>query len=312
MNLRQLKYFVKIVETGNMTRAAADLLVAQPALGMQVRQLEESLGVPLLLRHSRGVEATPAGQLLYTRAQAILQLVDDTRRDVAALDPHAATMIRLGMTPSLMLALGPEIAVRTREQLPQVFLSVAEEMSHVLIDQLARDALDLALAYEAPDVSHLTRLPLQQEDLVLVTLPGPMAGMPITLAEALEERLVLAERRDVVRELVERAVHDSGLEMSLAYEVRSIAAFKSLILRGEATSIMPYASVLHEERQGLLQVRPIVEPTLRRTLYLVAPQRRAPLRHEDQLVAVIRSALTVFAKQLGQQVHPITAPVKTN
>jgi LysR family nitrogen assimilation transcriptional regulator len=309
MNLRQLKYFVKIVETGNMTRAAADLLVAQPALGMQVRQLEESVGVPLLLRHSRGVEATPAGQLLYTRAQAILQLVEDTRRDVAALDPHAAaTMIRLGMTPSLMLALGPEISVRTREQLPQVFLSVAEEMSHVLVELLARDALDLALAYEAPDVPHLTRVPLQQEDLVLVTLPGPMAGKPITLAEALEERLVLAERRDVVREVVERAVQESGLEMTLAYEVRSIAAFKSLILRGEATSIMPYASVIQEERQGLLQVRPIVEPTLRRTLYLVASQRRAPLRHEDQLVLIIRSALSVFAKQLGAQVHPLHTP----
>jgi LysR family nitrogen assimilation transcriptional regulator len=207
-----------------------------------------------------------------------------------------------------MLALGPEIAVQTREQLPQVFLSVAEEMSHVLVDLLARDALDLALAYEAPDVPHLTRVPLQQEDLVLVTLPGPLAGKPITLAEALEERLVLAERRDVVREVVERAVHESGLEMTLAYEVRSIAAFKSLILRGEATSIMPYASVIQEERQGLLQVRPIVEPTLRRTLYLVAPQRRAPLRHEDQLVLIIRNALAVFAKQLGAQVHPLHTP----
>ncbi|MFZ4285973.1 LysR family transcriptional regulator [Variovorax sp. HJSM1_2] len=309
MNLRQLKYFVKIVETGNMTRAAADLLVAQPALGKQVRQLEESVGVPLLLRHSRGVEATPAGQLLYARAQAILQLVEDTRRDVAALDPHAAaTMIRLGMTPSLMLALGPEIAVQTREQLPQVFLSVAEEMSHVLVELLARDALDLALAYEAPDVPQLTRIPLQQEDLVLVTLPGPLAGQPITLSEALEERLVLAERRDVVRELVERAVHENGLEMTLAYEVRSIAAFKSLILRGEATSIMPYASVIQEEQQGLLQVRPIVEPTLRRTLYLVAPQRRAALRHEDQLVAIIRKALAAFAAQLGAQVHPLHVP----
>ena len=64
MNLRQLRYFLSVVEAGNMTRAADQLHVAQTALGMQIKQLEESLGVALLVRHSRGVEPTPAGKLL--------------------------------------------------------------------------------------------------------------------------------------------------------------------------------------------------------------------------------------------------------
>ena len=68
MNLRQLKYFVGVVEAGNMTRAAEQLHVAQTALGMQIRQLEEDLGVALLVRHSRGVEPTKAGALLLARA----------------------------------------------------------------------------------------------------------------------------------------------------------------------------------------------------------------------------------------------------
>jgi DNA-binding transcriptional LysR family regulator len=65
MNLRQLKYFVTVVEAGNMTRAAEQLHVAQTALGMQIRQMEEDLGVALLVRHSRGVEPTKAGSLLH-------------------------------------------------------------------------------------------------------------------------------------------------------------------------------------------------------------------------------------------------------
>jgi LysR family nitrogen assimilation transcriptional regulator len=69
--LRQLKYFVAIVEAGNMTRAAEQLHVAQTALGMQIRQLEEGLGVALLIRHSRGVEPTKAGRLLHARAVSI-------------------------------------------------------------------------------------------------------------------------------------------------------------------------------------------------------------------------------------------------
>ena len=68
MNLRQLRYFVSVVEAGNMTRAAEQLHVAQTALGMQIRQIEEDLGVALLVRHSRGVEPTKAGSLLHARA----------------------------------------------------------------------------------------------------------------------------------------------------------------------------------------------------------------------------------------------------
>ena len=83
MNLRQLKYFLSVVDTGNMTRAAEHLNVAQTALGMQIKQLEESLGVTLLVRHSRGVEPTKAGSLLRERALEILKLVEQTRNDVS-------------------------------------------------------------------------------------------------------------------------------------------------------------------------------------------------------------------------------------
>ena len=81
MNLRQLKYFVGVVEAGNMTRAAEQLHVAQTALGMQIRQIEEDLGVALLVRHSRGVEPTKAGNLLLSRALEILRLVEETRKE---------------------------------------------------------------------------------------------------------------------------------------------------------------------------------------------------------------------------------------
>ncbi len=123
MNLRQLRYFVKIVELGSMTRAAEQLHVAQPALGMQIRQLEESLGVALLRRHSRGVDPTPAGVRLHERAIEILALVERTAKEVAGSDVDRSESIRLGLTPALMPILGPEIAVQARERTPQVFLT---------------------------------------------------------------------------------------------------------------------------------------------------------------------------------------------
>jgi LysR family nitrogen assimilation transcriptional regulator len=304
MNLRQLRYFAKVVEAGNMTRAAAELGVAQPALGMQVRQLEEDLGVALLHRHSRGVQATQAGTLLYERACAIQGLVEQTRREVAAMATDTVQPVRLGMTSSLILAIGAALAVRVREALPQLRLSLAEEMSHVLVDQLLREELDLALAYDVPEHPAIARVALHHEDLVFVALPEGRPGRPIALAEALEARLAIPERRDVVREAVTEAARAAGLEVQLAYEVRSVAAIKGLVLRGEAASILPYASLIEEVQAGQLDARPVVAPALRRTLYLAWPQRRGPLRQQAQLVAEIRTALQTLVARLGPLGHP--------
>ena len=101
-------------------------------------QLEEDLGVALLLRHSRGVEPTKAGTLLLSRAIAILKSVEEARQEVSACDREEIEAIRLGTTPALMPVIGSEIALIVREQLPQVSLSIVEAMSHVLVDTLAR------------------------------------------------------------------------------------------------------------------------------------------------------------------------------
>ncbi len=305
MNLRQLRYFVKVVELGNMTRAAETLFVAQPALGMQIRQLEEDLGVALLIRHSRGVEPTPAGTLLHARALAILELVDETRKEVSAQDREGSEAIRLGLTPMLMLVLGHELAVNVRDRVPQVFLSLVEEMSHVLVDALSRDEIDLALAYDVPDVPHLARTAMLREDLVLVTLPGPRKGQPVPFAEAMDESLVLPESRDTVRDLVVRTARELGLEPKLAFEIRSIPVMKNLILRGAAAGIMPYGSVTDELRDGRLDARAIIAPSLRRTLYIARSNRRSRFKHELALTGVIRSSLGCLIDMLGPLAHPL-------
>ncbi|MFO1304827.1 MAG: LysR family transcriptional regulator [Burkholderiales bacterium] len=305
MNLRQLRYFVKIVELGNMTRAAESLFVAQPALGMQIRQLEEDLGVALLVRHSRGVEPTAAGMLLHDRAREILELVEQTRRDVAAQDGEGTEAIRLGLTPMLMLVVGPDIVVNVRDRVPHVILRVVEDMSHVLVDHLSRGEIDFALAYDVPETPQVTLTPLLREDLVLVTLPSPRKSTSVTAAEALRETLALPESGDTIRELVVRAARELGLEAKIAFEVRSISGIKNLILRGAASGVLPYGSVLDEVRTGKLQALPIASPPLQRTLSLAAFNRRTPFRNEPALRREIRSSLTVLTDKLGPLARPV-------
>jgi LysR family nitrogen assimilation transcriptional regulator len=305
MNLRQLKYFVGVIEAGNMTRAAEQLHVAQTALGMQIRQLEEDLGVALLVRHSRGVEPTKAGNLLHARALAILKDVEEARGAVRACEREDSEAIRLGITPALMLVCGTEIAMTVREQLPHVFLSIVEAMSHVLIDTLARNEVDFILCYDVPDLPQFSRTALLQDDLVLVTPPRADNGKPIAFVDALEESIAMPEEGDSVRTVIARTARDLGLELKVAYEVRSISAMKSLVMRGAASAVLPYFAVLDEVRGGKLDARPITMPAIKRTLFLASTKQSGPFKSEAGLTGAVRLSLTGLLDALGPLAQPL-------
>ena len=97
MGIRQFRYFVAVAEAKSFTKAAVTLRVAQPAIGMQIRKLEERLGVKLLIRHSRGVEMTEAGAVLATRALSLLQTFDDLCQEVADVGGEPRGRVVLGM-----------------------------------------------------------------------------------------------------------------------------------------------------------------------------------------------------------------------
>ncbi len=305
MNLRQLRYFMSVVETGNMTRAAEQLHVAQTALGRQIKQLEESPGVALLVRHSRGVEPTQAGQLLRQRATEILKLVEQTRKELSANTDRETETIRLGITPALMLIVGTEIAMAARERLPDVSLSLVEAMSHVLADTLTRGETDFILCYDVPELPHVSRTPILQDDLVLVALPGEESRKPIGFVEMLNLDLAMPEEGDTVRSAVTKAAREMKRDLRIAYEVRSVSAMKSLVGRGAAAAILPYFAVIDEVREGKLDARQIVEPAIRRTLYLATSGQRGPFRNADGLASAIRASLTIVTDALGPLAHPL-------
>jgi LysR family transcriptional regulator, nitrogen assimilation regulatory protein len=305
MNLRQLRYFIGVVEAGNMTRAAESMNVAQTALSMQVRQLEEDLGVPLLVRHSRGIEPTDAGKVLHARALAILKQIDDTRREVSAIGQAVSEKVRFGITPALMLTIGAALIERVRDNVPQVTFSLMEAMSHVLIENLLNDDLDYALCYDAPDLPQIGRTAFLQEDLVFVTLPTRGPGTTIALVDVLDEILAMPDAADTVRLAVGKSARDLGLELKVTYEVRSIAAMKSLALKGIASCVLPFASVVDEVKGRHLAAHPIVMPPIRRTLYLVSASRRRTPLCDAAISAEVRSSLSILLDALGALAHPL-------
>lgn len=277
-----------MVEAGNMTAAAEQLNLAQPALGAQIRALEKELNVALVIRHSRGVSPTEAGRRLYERAKTLLREVDDIRREVQSIGLAKKDSIVLGLSPSIMLLIGADVLLEARREMPNVFLSLSEERSVVLAEALEREQLDVILAYNIGPRMGFERKALLEEDFLFVTGPENASAEPtISFAEALEAELVIGGERGLIRSIVEEEAKRLSLKLRIAFEVHSINSMKSLIARGVGASIMPYSLAAEELRSGKLVGRKIDRPALTRTLYAVVPAASHAHAPEDEMVRFV-------------------------
>jgi len=309
INLRQLRYFIQIAETGNITRAAEQLHVAQPALGLQIRQLEQELQTDLLLRHSRGVELTEAGQLLLERARKLLKDVEDLKREMRGISGLEQESLVLGLTPSIMLQIGPDMLLEAKQIIPDVSLSLVEELSYALVTSLERGELNCALAYGADEQRPgVERRAILEEELVFVRpKTGDEWPPSITLAEALTHELVQAGERDMVQRLLKSAANKYSLDPRIVYEAQSIPAMRTLVVRGAAASFMPYGTAIEEIRTEKLIMQRISDVPLSRTLYLLKSIENAPSRHQeaidrfiDRILQRLLASLGPLARRVGQ------------
>jgi LysR family nitrogen assimilation transcriptional regulator len=302
VNLRQLRYFIEVVDTGSFTRAAERLHVAQTALGAQIKQLEDEFNVVLLQRHSRGVQPTSVGQQLYARSVEIISLVDATQKEMTAVRREHAEPVRLGVTPALMLAAGHDLMMNASNLALEV--SYVEGMSHVLAPWLDEGQIDFALCYDVPDLPHFVRTPLLQDDLVLATPSDGKNGVDISLAEVVSRPLAMPEDGDSVRSVFFKAARDLGLEPDVQFEVRSVAGMKNMVQKGVASSILPQFSIVDDCAKGWMDCRPIVNPSLRRTLFLTRLKKRR-FRREVELIDCVWFSLGPMVAKMGDLVLPL-------
>lgn len=297
---------MKVVEVGNITGAAELLNVAQPALGVQIKQLESELGVDLLVRHSRGVLPTEAGRLLVERARRILAEVEATQIELKALKSGLSDHVVLGIPPSLMMLLGPELLIEARDAMVGVSLSLVEERSVVLLDAMDREQINVSFAWNVSDRPDLERIALLEEDLLLVTAPeNAPRGETVSLAEALGHDLVIAGERGVIRNIVEAQARRLGLHLRLAFEVHSVTSMKALIGRGGAATIMPYSLAPKELSSGELVGRRIDRPVITRTLYRVRPAKRLPFAKEALIEEFLEGLTDRLLTAMGGYARPL-------
>jgi LysR family nitrogen assimilation transcriptional regulator len=324
-----------------MTRAAEQLFVAPQALGLQIRLLEEELGVALLRRHSRGVVPTRAGRLLYERACELLRFTEATGREVTAAGRHDREGIVLGLTNGFANIVGRDLVLGARRDLPDVTLSIVEERSVVLLEALERHEIDIALAYEVHERPGLLRVPLLEEQTLFVSAPSmdipaarkaarksaPATRTPKRRAPARDIApaassllqpsipfsalahlpLVMPGVRDGVRQQVLATAKRLAVPLEVMLDVSSVSLMRNLIAHGDAAAVMPYGNVVEDIAQGRIAGRRIVDPPLKRTLYLVRAARRAAFTYEDGLLDLVAQGCLQFCNALGDLAVPLDA-----
>ncbi|MCR6480508.1 LysR substrate-binding domain-containing protein [Variovorax sp. ZS18.2.2] len=285
MELRQFKYFLSIVDSGSVSRAAQHLHVAQSALSRQVAELESELGVQLLVRSRSGIVTTDAGKLFYEHARGITKQIDDLRNAIrnSAETISGSVIVALPQSVAVTLALALTLAVA--RDYPGLSFQLNEELSGHVVEQLTRGQIDLTILTDIVPRSDLVFVPLIEEAFVFLHSPtDPDAPPPgeVSLAQACVRPVVLpgAQNGHTTRWVIDAALRAAGLPvLRIAAEINSLGVLKDAVEAGIGPTILPPSLVQRELREGRLVAHSIRSKALVRVLCLCTardvPESRA-------------------------------------
>lgn len=304
MELRQLRYFVAIVDHGSLSSAARVLHIAQPALTQQIKQLEEELAAQLLHRSAQGVMATDAGKIFYEHAQAILKQVSDAKSAVGQSTQNPTGTVALGIPQSASGVLALPLLTAIRARYPEITLQLTEELTGNLIEQLKTGRINLAVLFDDGQLTSFTATPLVEEEMMFITRrdshyahdaqASGSANRSTTLGQAVQVPLILPGWLHGVRPRIENIVRTMGLSLDNVIEINSVTILKSAILADIGATILPIAPLLSEIERGEMTAYTISDVAISRTLVLCA-SKNIPLTNAaaavERLVLEVADAL---------------------
>ncbi|MGY8957349.1 MAG: LysR family transcriptional regulator [Alphaproteobacteria bacterium] len=274
MDLRQLEQFVTVYEEGSFSRAARRANCTQPALSVQIRNLEDELGVSLFTRSRRGVVPTIAGKRLYARSLSILSAVADTRIAVRELSGDVTGALTIGTVPSVSRSALPAALSRFTEAHPNVELT---------LDEAYGGTLTL----------------LAEHELALVS--GPDSGLipfeRIRLQDLPPLRMVLPTRRHAIRQLIDTLIARAELEVESTIESDGLNTTLEYVRHSGWSTLTAVASVIDAGDSGALVINPIVRPRAQLDYYLIRQVRRPLNSASERFVQLLREELAAITRR---------------
>ena len=242
MELRHLRYFIAVAETGSLTEAAERRLhTSQPSLSRQIRDLEDQVGVELLSRSARGVELTAAGKAFIDHARLALSQVDAAVEAARRAAQPAKQRFALGFLTGQEMTWLPEAMHILRDELPNVDVTVSSDYSPDLAEGLARGKLDLAFMRAEPDFDLAYQTVSQEPLVVLMPSDHPLASRDAVCPQELvgEPFIAMANKAKVLRSLIDNYLERSGVQITPAQSVDNPAMVMSLVASTRGLVLIP-------------------------------------------------------------------------
>lgn len=291
VTVKQLRYFEALIEHGHFGRAADVCAISQPALSMQIKELEETLGAPLFERSARQVRLTHFGAAVAERARAVLRSVEELQ-DLARVSASSdlSGRMRIGVIPTIAPYLIPKIIGRLTFEHENLDVRIRETQTQKLVQELTQGKLDMAIVALPVSEPSLNELPLFEEDFVLVRHNSD-ADKPVPSAENLNKmRLLLLEEGHCFRD---QALSFCKLQSTLPRELldgSSLTTLVQMVGAGMGVTLIPEMAVPIETRSAPVTVQHFADPVPKRTIGMVWRKSSPLAKQMEQIADVVKRA----------------------
>ena len=261
MQLHQLKYFVSIVKTGSVTKAAKACFISQPSLSQQLKKLESSIGKPIFSRIEGRLVLTKPGQILYEHACKILESVDDAQNEMKEIDKNSGGSIRIGILPTLAPFILPKILATLAQKYPRANVLIREETSEVLIKAVSCGELDILIEALPFDQNNLKVEFLFSDSFYLaVHQDNPLASLKEIHVNQIDDTpFILLEDIHCLTKQIEHYCFTEHFIPKAVFQASQIGTIKLLIESQYGISILPSISITHEANSKIRYIKLISE-----------------------------------------------------
>lgn len=255
MDLHKLRIFTVVARTGNFTRAAELLIMAQPTVSQQLAALEAQVGAPLIERQTRRQRLTPAGEALLPYAERLLALADEALEATRAAAGVADRTLRLGVGHTLATYLLPDLLRRYRAGFPQHRARISVGNTAELLDMVVAGAAELALVGSPAERDGVLVTPFMHDRLVVIVAPGDAwaAREAVQLDELRGRVLLTREPGSALHVTVERLLGAAALERQDVITLGETEAIKRSVEVGLGVALVQSIAVAREVAAGTLR-----------------------------------------------------------
>jgi LysR family hydrogen peroxide-inducible transcriptional activator len=296
LTLKQLRYFDALACHCHFGRAAEASSISQPALSMQIKEMEEVLGGVLLERGARQIGLTKFGEQVAQRVRDILRSVDELGDFARASRDHLVGPLRVGMIPTIAPYLLPTVIGNLTRMHPELDIHVRETVTPKLIRELAEGRLDTAIVALPVSEPSLTEVALFSENFLLVR-PGEDEGTPVPSSESLREmRLLLLEEGHCFRD---QALSFCNMQSSPreVLDASSLSTLVQMVSTGIGVTLIPEMAVAVETRSASVSVTRFRNPQPSRTIGMIWRKTSPLARQLLQISEVVRLSAEALREQ---------------